>query len=363
MELSKLLCSVSVPSKPSSSSPSTSKTAQREGEGEAEGEGEEGKATLEKEEDILTPEQRQEFFKMAHGREVSSIAKQYPLPLDKEEFKRMDIEHRLLRFVYGGGNYVGPVNDVLAPTHHRQRRILDCGTGTGIWACEMADEFPHVQTIGVDIAPVQPEEVPENCFFEIFDITKGRRLLPYESDYFDLVHMRSIHTGVFNYPALLREAWRVLRPGGLLILAEIDNTPRTDSKQPIPPGPEGGAPGWHTFWREYRRCAVRRGIDVSVPTRLRSLIQQTGGFERITAQEALLPVGFWHREPLLLTIGQLAWMDYDILLTSLRPLLLENSSLSVESVDELISSAQSDLYYPGTRLNVCLHIVHAIKVV
>lgn len=56
-------------------------------------------------------------------------------------------------------------------------------------------------------------------------------------------------------------------------------------------------------------------------------------------------------------------MDYDILLTSLRPLLLDNSSLPVESVDELISSAQSDLYYPGTRLNACLHIVHAIKLV
>lgn len=89
----------------------------------------------------------------------------------------MGIEHRLLRFVYGGGNYVGPVNDVLARTHSRQRRILDCGTGTGVWyvdiyfglpfihaflflhsrACEMADEFPHAQTIGVDVAPIQPE--------------------------------------------------------------------------------------------------------------------------------------------------------------------------------------------------------------
>ena len=24
-------------------------------------------------------------------------------------------------------------------------------------ACEMADEFPHVQVIGVDVAPIQPE--------------------------------------------------------------------------------------------------------------------------------------------------------------------------------------------------------------
>lgn len=45
----------------------------------------------------------------------------------------MDTEHRLLRFVYGGKNYVGPVTDVLAPTRRRHRRILDCGTGSGLW--------------------------------------------------------------------------------------------------------------------------------------------------------------------------------------------------------------------------------------
>lgn len=88
----------------------------------------------------------------------------------------MSTEHRMLRFVYGGKNYVGPVNEILAPTRRRQRRILDCGTGSGLWlvlirishrmknadfilyrACEMADEFPHAQVIGVDVAPIQPE--------------------------------------------------------------------------------------------------------------------------------------------------------------------------------------------------------------
>lgn len=26
-------------------------------------------------------------------------------------------------------------------------------------ACEMADEFPHVQVVGVDVAPIQPEYI------------------------------------------------------------------------------------------------------------------------------------------------------------------------------------------------------------
>lgn len=53
----------------------------------------------------------------------------------------MSTEHRMLRFVYGGRNYVGPVDDILAPTRRRQRRILDCGTGSGLWSVLLSLEL------------------------------------------------------------------------------------------------------------------------------------------------------------------------------------------------------------------------------
>lgn len=43
------------------------------------------------------------------------------------------------------------------------------GCGTGTWANEMAREFPHTETIGIDIAPtpVDAASSPPNVRFEI----------------------------------------------------------------------------------------------------------------------------------------------------------------------------------------------------
>ena len=43
----------------------------------------------------------------------------------------------------------------LAPLEN-PRRILDIGTGTGIWAIQMADDYPDCTVIGTDLSPVQP---------------------------------------------------------------------------------------------------------------------------------------------------------------------------------------------------------------
>lgn len=44
----------------------------------------------------------------------------------------------------------------LAPIGKHPEQILDLGTGTGIWAMDIADEIPSAQVTGIDIAPIQP---------------------------------------------------------------------------------------------------------------------------------------------------------------------------------------------------------------
>jgi len=38
-----------------------------------------------------------------------------------------------------------------APIGKRPHKILDVGTGTGIWAIDMADAYPSAEVIGTDL--------------------------------------------------------------------------------------------------------------------------------------------------------------------------------------------------------------------
>lgn len=45
--------------------------------------------------------------------------------------QRSELHHRMLQFVFGGKNYIGPVQDVLHLG--QERKVLDLGTGGGFW--------------------------------------------------------------------------------------------------------------------------------------------------------------------------------------------------------------------------------------
>ena len=40
-----------------------------------------------------------------------------------------------------------------------EQRVLDVGTGTGIWAIDFADDFPDTTVFGTDLSPTQPDLV------------------------------------------------------------------------------------------------------------------------------------------------------------------------------------------------------------
>ena len=85
----------------------------------------------------------------------------------------------------------------------------------------MAKRFPWATVLGIDLAPVplNPDLLTDNIRFEIDNITLG---LPHCVGRFDFVHMRCVGGGLPDYAGAITIAARCLKPGGLLIISEID---------------------------------------------------------------------------------------------------------------------------------------------
>ncbi|KAF8245519.1 S-adenosyl-L-methionine-dependent methyltransferase [Wilcoxina mikolae CBS 423.85] len=83
------------------------------------------------------------------------------MPTDEKEQDRLDLHHEIMLAMLDGKLHLAPVKE--------PQRILDIGTGTGIWAIDMADAHPAAEVIATDLSPIQHAWIPPNCKFEVDD--------------------------------------------------------------------------------------------------------------------------------------------------------------------------------------------------
>ncbi|KDN60503.1 hypothetical protein CSUB01_06090 [Colletotrichum sublineola] len=144
----------------------------------------------------------------------------YNLPNDDRENDRLDLQHNLVVRSFNGRLGTAPPNDPDA----KVGRVLDLGTGSGIWAMEFGDDHPEAEVIGVDLSAAQPEFVPPNVRFEVDDVEE---VWTYSRP-FDYIHSRMMTSSISNWKAYIKQAYDHLSPGGYLELNEPDLKPLSD---------------------------------------------------------------------------------------------------------------------------------------
>ena len=115
------------------------------------------------------------------------------MPNDDAEQDRLDLHHHIFRLSIGGNLLAAPV------PLQSLRRILDFGTGTGIWAIDVADENPDANVLGNDLSPIQPTWIPPNCAFYIEDAESEWVYAAHEA--FDLIHGRGMGGSIGDWEA------------------------------------------------------------------------------------------------------------------------------------------------------------------
>lgn len=244
-----------------------------------------------------------------NGRRYHSYREgEYLFPNDEDEQDRLDMVHHIFRLMLGGSLYKAPVSN-------SPQRILDIGTGTGIYAMQIADEFPCSDVLGIDLSPIQPEwyhvdfvlgcswhktdyttcRVSPNCRFIVDDIEAE---WPYPEDgAFDYIHQRNMVGSIADWDKLFQQAFKHTKPGGYIELQEFRVWFRSQDGEL----PEDSS--IQLWQRALLDGTVSFGKPINIIEKLADKLKDAG-FVGVQENVLKIPIGSWPKDRKLKEIGQ-----------------------------------------------------------
>ena len=214
-------------------------------------------------------------------------------PNDEVHQESLDITHHVFRLTINGDLFIAPVGP-------EPQRVLDLGTGTGIWAVQFADQYPTASVIGTDLSPIQPNFVPPNLQFEVDDFELEWM---YRKESFDFIHARALYGSVSDHQTLYRQVFDHLKPGGWFEHTEVGVEVFSD---------DSTIKG--TILEDWGGLSLTAGDKFGRTLRIvdqtKELMEATG-FTNVTYRPFKWPIGPWPKDRKLKEIGRYNRANWD----------------------------------------------------
>ena len=185
----------------------------------------------------------------------------------------------------------------LAPIPPNPGKILDIGTGTGVWAIEFAKNNPQSQVLGLDLSDIQAKEKPPNCTFRVGDAEEPLEAV-IGNDKYDFIHSRMLIAGMRDWKRFFQQCYAALKPGGWLEVQEVI----VEQKSNLPePRDLQNAPflRWSSAMVD---AAALSGMDLGIPFQFKQMLGEAG-FVDVDERVSEWHVGAWGKDDMEKRIG------------------------------------------------------------
>ncbi|PSR99123.1 S-adenosyl-L-methionine-dependent methyltransferase [Coniella lustricola] len=281
-----------------------------------------------------------------HGRMFNAYRQgKYLMPNDGEEQNRLDLQHYVWQTMVHNRLNFAPIRD--------DSRVLDIGTGTGIWAIEFAKRYPKSTVVGTDISLIQPTySLPMNCSFEREDA---------EDEWmfdapFDYIRWRLMASCFRSYKDMIYKVYAHLAPGGWAEFHEWAYEACADNAE-TEEYYNGSA---LRKWLEYVvGGGASLGRDLRSPLHYRQWMIEAG-FTEVTVRHFSVPLNGWPQEPAASTLGNMACVNCLQFVNSVTKFLLAGG-LSRDALPAFVDEVRANVRDRRMRISFPSYVIYGRK--